>query len=47
MIEGRRRLIDVDILDSEEADEYASIFHDGAALDEYYESGLVGAGVTE
>ena len=40
-------MIDVDILDSEEVDEYASIDHDGAALDEYYESGFVGVGVTE
>ena len=47
VIEDRRRLISVDVLDSEEADEDASINHDGAALDEEDGSGLVGAGVTE
>ena len=40
-------MIGVDILDFEEVDEYASIDHDGAALDEYDGSGFVGAGVTE
>ena len=34
VIQGRPRLIDVDVLDSEEADKDASIVHDGAALDE-------------
>ena len=47
VIEGRRRLIAVDVLDSEEAAEDASIDHDDAALDEEYGSGLLGAGVTE
>ena len=47
VIEDRRRLIALDVLDSEEADEDASISHDGAALDEEDGSGLVGAGVAE
>ena len=47
VIEGRRRLIAVDFLDSEEASEDASIVHDDAAFDEEDGSGLVGAGVTE
>ena len=46
-IEGRRRLIDVDVLESEEAAEDASIVHDDADFDEEDGSGLVGAGVTE
>ena len=46
VIEGRLWLIDVDVLDSEEAAEYASIIHDAAAFDEEYGSGLVGASVT-
>ena len=41
VIEGRRRLLDVYVLDSEEADEDASIVHDDAAFDEEYGSGLV------
>ena len=45
-IEGRRRLIDVDLLDSEEASEDASIYHDDADLDKEDGSGLVGEGVT-
>ena len=40
-------MIDVDVLDSEEADEYASIVNYDPALDEEYGSGLVEAGVTE
>ena len=47
VIEGRRRLNDVDILDSEEAAEDVSIIHDDAAFDEEDGSGLVGAGVTD
>ena len=47
VIEGRRQLIAVDVLDSEEASEDASIVHYDAAFDEEYGSGLVGAGVTE
>ena len=47
VIEGRRRLITVDVIDSEEEAEDASIVHDDAALDEEGGSGLVGAGVTE
>ena len=46
-IEGRRPLIAVYILESEEAAEYASIDRDDAALDEEDGSGLAGAGVTE
>ena len=40
-------MISVDVLDSEEADEDASIIHDDADLDEECGSGLVGAGVSE
>ena len=40
-------MIAVDVLDSKEAAEDASIVHDDAALDEEYGSGLVGEGVTE
>ena len=47
MIEGRRQLILVDVIDSEEASEDASIDHDGADLDEEDGSGLVGKGVIE
>ena len=47
VIEGRQWLIAVDVLDSEEAAEDASIDHDGDTLDGDYGSGLVGAGVTE
>ena len=47
VIEGRRRLIAVDILDSEEAAEDTSIVHDDATFDEEDGSGLLGAGVTE
>ena len=47
MIEGRRRLIAVDVLDSEEASEDDYIIHDDTALDEEDGSGLVGSGVTE
>ena len=47
VIEGRQRLITVDVIDSEDADEYAYINNYGATLDEEYGSGLVGAGVTE
>ena len=47
VIEGRRRLISVCILDSEEAAEDATINHDDAAFDEEYGSGLVGTGVTK
>ena len=47
VIEGRRQLIAVDVLDSDEADEDAAIDQDYSALNEEYGSGLVGAGVTE
>ena len=47
VIEGRRRLIAMDVLDSEEAAEDSSIVHDDAVLDEEGGSGLVGAGVKE
>ena len=47
VIEGRRRLIDMDVLGSEEADEDDSIVHYYNALDEEDGSGLVGAGVKE
>ena len=46
VIEGRQRLIAVDVIDSEEAAEDASIDYYGDDLDEEYASGLVGAGVT-
>ena len=46
-IEGKRRLIAVDVLDYKEAAEDASINHDDAYLDEEDGSGLAGAGVTE
>ena len=46
-IEGRRWLIAVNVLDYDEADEDASIDHDGDALDEEDGIVLVGAGVTE
>ena len=47
VIDGRHWLIDVDVIDSKEAAEDASINHDDAALYEEDGSGLVGAGVTE
>ena len=47
MIEGRRRLIAVDVIDSEEETDDAYIDHNGAYLDEDYGSALLGAGVTE
>ena len=47
VIEVRQRLIAVDVLDSEEAAEGASIVHDNADFDEEDGSGLVGEGVTE
>ena len=37
----------MDVLDSEEAAEDASVVHDNAAFDEEDGSGLVGAGVIE
>ena len=40
-------MIDVDVLDSEEAAEDASIVHNDADFDEEDGSDLVGAGVTE
>ena len=40
-------MIDVDVLDSEYADEDSSINHESGASVEYDRSGLVGAGVTE
>ena len=46
VIERRRRWIAVDILDSEEESDDASIYHDGAASDEEDGSGLVREGVT-
>ena len=42
VIEGRRRLIDVDVLESEETAEDVSIVHDDAAEIEEDGSGLVG-----
>ena len=51
VIEGRRRLIATDILESEEADEDGSIDSDGADLDKEDESGSgeadVRTGVTQ
>ena len=47
VIEGRQRLISVDVIDYEEADEDDSIDKYGAASDEEDGSGLVGVGVTE
>ena len=47
VIEERRRLIAVDVLDSEEAAEDVSIVHDDAAFGEEGGGGLVGADVTE
>ena len=47
VIEERRRLIALDVLDSEEAYEDDFIDHYDAALDEEDGGGLVGAGVTE
>ena len=47
VIEGRRRLIAVGVLDSEEAAEDVYIVHDDAAEIEEYGSSLVGAGITE
>ena len=47
VIEGRRRLISVGVLDSEEAAEDSSIVHDDAAEIEEDGSGLVGGFLTE
>ena len=47
VIEGGQYLIAVGVLEYEEADEDASIDHDGADSGEEDGSGLVGAGVTE
>ena len=47
VIEGRQRLIAVDVIDYDETAEDASIDNDGAALDGEDGSGLVGAGVKE
>ena len=47
VIEGRCRLIAVDVLDSEEAAKDTSIDHNGPASDKEDGSGLVGAGFTE
>ena len=47
VVEGRKQLIAVDVLDSEEAAYDASIVHADAAFDKEDGSGLVGAGVTE
>ena len=47
VIEGRWRLIAVDVLDSEEAAEDDSIYHGDAALDEEDGSGSIGAGIIE
>ena len=47
VIERRRRLIYVDVIDSEEASEDSYIYHDGATSDEEYGSSFLGAGVTE
>ena len=46
-IEGRRRLIAVDVLDSEEAAVDAFIVHDDATFDEEDVRSLLGVGVTE
>ena len=45
VIDGRQRLIDMDVIDSEKADEDGSIDNDGDDLDEEDEIGLVEAGV--
>ena len=45
VIEGRRRLIVMDVLDSEESAEDGSIDNYGAALDEEDDSGLGEMGV--
>ena len=45
VIEGRRWLIAVDVIEYEEAAEDSSIDHYGDALDEEDKSGFVGAGV--
>ena len=47
VIEGRQRLIAVDVIDFGGTAEDASIDHDDSALDEEGGIGLVGAGVTE
>ena len=47
MIQGRRWLIAVDVLESEDPDEDVSIDHNGDFWDEEDERDLVGAGVTE
>ena len=47
MIGGRQQLIAVDVIDSEEAAEDASIYHDDAAEIEEDGSGLVGGGLIE
>ena len=47
VIEGRRLLIDVDVLDSKEATEDTYVDRYGAVSDEGDGSGLLGAGVTE
>ena len=47
MIERKQLLVAVDVLDSDEVAEDASIDHYSAALDEEDGSGLLGAGVTE
>ena len=43
--EGRRRLINTDVFEYEEADEYGSIDNDGDASDEEDVSGFGDAGV--
>ena len=45
VIDGRQRLIDMDVIDSEKADEDGSIDNNGDDLDEEDEIGLVEAGV--
>ena len=47
VMEGRRRLISLGFLDSEDAADYSSIDNYGDALNEEDGSGFVGAGVTE
>ena len=47
VIEGRRRLIAVDVLDSGESAENASIDHYSVTLEEDSGSGMLGSGVTE
>ena len=47
VIEGRRWFIALDVIESEDSSDDASIYHDSAALYEDYGGGLVGTDVTE